>query len=228
VNVGRIRNFLLKHPKPKSVRVTTVEGSTEVLDPGNSWARCAETVHALGVRLVECLDGNGNIIRAKNFDGEDAARSEAAPIPTAIANDPNAAMMMMFANLLHRAYEHSTEVAFQKLVEMFEHMTSRTEAIENRLARAEVSRERLRDQQIEQAFERAAEIAERASATPEEKEDLLSQMLRAFMGGMGGLPVEPSAAAAAAPSSAPAPANGASSPRPRKPPSNGGSNGKGN
>lgn len=180
MNVSRIRGFLLKQPKPAELRLT-IDGETELVKPGKSWAKTAETVLALGPELIECLDASGGIIRAMRTDTPEARRSDAAEPPAVIAADPHAAMLTHFANLLHRAYEHSTETAFAKMVELVERQGDRSDAIEQRLERAESLARRLQAEQIEDAYAHAAELA--AQAQNGEGGDLLQNLAGAFLSG---------------------------------------------
>jgi len=175
---GKIRGFLLQQPKPASVRVTG-EGEPQELRPGRSYVKCAETIAALDGQLLECLDSAGNLLRAMRLNDEEAARSEAAPIPVGLNADPHALMLTHFANLLHRAYEHSTEIAFVKMVEAFDKMNDRSESIEQRLERAEAHNRRMVIEQAEEAVELAREQAEVAVAGG--GGDLLSQMAASYL-----------------------------------------------
>jgi len=184
VSVSRIRGFLLQVPKPSAVRVTG-EGEPQIIKPGKSYAKCAESILALGVDLVEALDSEGNVLRATRLGAQDAQRSDAAPVPEALREDPQALMMTHFANLIHRAYEHSSEVAFSKLVDLVEKLGDRSEAIEARLERTEAQNRRLYQEQVEDAFDRAREMAEQRS---ESQGGLVEQMAGAFLSGnLGGL-----------------------------------------
>lgn len=181
MNVARIRNFLLKQPKPAELRLT-INGEHETVKPGKSWAKTAETVAALGPELIECLDASGGIIRATRTDTPEAQRSEAAELPAVLATDPHAAMLSLFANLLHRAYEHSTETAFARMVELVERMGDRADSIEARLERSEANNRRLQSEQIEDAYAHAAELAQRAGENGENG-DFLQNMAAAFLSG---------------------------------------------
>ncbi len=181
MNVGRIRGFLLQLPKPATIRVTR-DGETTDIKPNKSAARTAETIAALAPELIECLDASGSVLRAQSTDTPEAHRSEAAAIPDGIKGDPNALMLTHFANLLHRAYEHSTETAFVRLVEITERMNDRSQAIEQRLERTEAANRRLLQDQVDAAFERAEEVAEEA-AEQGSGGDLMQQMAAAFMSG---------------------------------------------
>lgn len=182
MNVGKVRGFLLKQPKPAELRLT-IDGEHEAVKPGKSWAKTAETVVALGPELIECLDASGGIIRAMRTDSPEARRSDAAEIPAVIATDPHAAMLTLFANLLHRAYEHSTETAFAKMVELVERMGDRSDSIEQRLERSEAHNRRLQSEQIEDAYAHAAELAQQHANGGGDPNDLLASMASAFMSG---------------------------------------------
>lgn len=179
MNVSKLRGFLIQVPKPNRIRVTG-EGEPEILKPGKSYARCAESILAMGVDLVECLDSEGNVLRATRLALEDAQRSPAAPIPPGLEADPQALMLTHFADLLHRAYEHSAEIAFTKLVDLVERMGDRSEAIEARLERSEASNRRLLAEQVDAAFERAQEIQEQHANG---SGGMLEQMAGAFLSG---------------------------------------------
>lgn len=158
MNVSKLRGFLLQKPKPHKVRVTG-DGEPQDLTPGRSYVKCAETIAAIGGDLLECFDAQGNLLRALRMNDSDAHRSDAAEIPTGINADPHALMLTHFANLVHRAYEHSTEIAFGKMVEIFEKMNERSESIEQRLERTEAANRRMLTEQAEDAIERAHEQA---------------------------------------------------------------------
>lgn len=181
MSVARIRGFLLVAPKPSAIRVTSGDGEPQMIKLGKSWAVTAATIDALNVDLIEVVDASGQILRAMRMTGPEAQRSEAASIPVGIHADPNALMITHFANLLHRAYEHSTEIAFNKLVDVMERMGDRSEAIEQRLERAEAANRRLTQEQVDDAFERAEEVA----AEKSDSGDLLQQLAGAFMQGSG-------------------------------------------
>jgi len=181
MNVQRIRGFLISVPKPSTVRITG-EGEPQELKPGKSYAKLAETICALEPSLIECLDTDGKVLRAMRTDTAESQRSDAAAIPAGLASDPNALMLTHFANLLHRAYEHSTEVAFSKMVELADKMNDRSESIEQRLERTEAHNRRLLQEQVDEAFARAEEAAEKAKDEAGGGE-LVQQMLGGFMSG---------------------------------------------
>jgi hypothetical protein len=161
----RIRNFLISLPKPACVRVFVDGEPQDIKTGGRSWMKLAETVDAMAGEQLQCLDAEGKVLRAMRLDDGEAQRSDAAAIPAGLAADPHALMLTHFANLVHRAYEHSTELAFNKMVECFDRVNDRSVSIEQRLERAEAMARRLREDQVQDAFERAEEIAEQAGQT---------------------------------------------------------------
>ena len=185
MNVAIVRGFLIQKPKPSRVRCT-VDGETKEFGPkGKSWAHTAETIVALQPELIELLGPQGDLLRAMR--GDDAAElplpeSDEVPIHPALKADPNALMLTHFADLIHRAYKHSTETAFTKMVELVDRMNERSTSIEERLERAEAKARRLVDEQVEEAFERAEEVAEKAGAEGAGGE-LVQQLAGAFLSG---------------------------------------------
>jgi hypothetical protein len=93
-------------------------------------------------------------------------------------------MLTHFANLIHRAYEHSTEIAFTRLVELSERLMSHTESIEARLANAESALRREQTDRIDELHERAQEALEKG-VTGEDPlmQNLISTFLAAKMQG---------------------------------------------
>jgi hypothetical protein len=179
MNVGKIRGFLLQKPKPARVEVT-VDGEPQDVELGRSYAKTAETIHALDPESVRCFNAAGTLLRAMTEEASDSRRSDAAEIPEGLKGDPGALMLTHFANLLHRAYEHSTEIAFGKMVEVFDIMGARSESIEQRLERSEAQNRRLINEQVDAELERAEEIAEGKA----DGGGLGEQMLGSLLSGM--------------------------------------------
>lgn len=178
MNAARIRGFLIQLPKPVKIRVSAGDGEPQELKPARSYARTAESIEALGVDLIECLDKDGAVLRALRLSDPESRRSDAADVPKGIEADPQALMLSHFANLLHRAYEHSTEIAFTRLVELAERLSAHTESIEARLAHAESALRREQSDRIDEAYERAKEAIEKGDAS---SDPLVQQMMAAFM-----------------------------------------------
>lgn len=187
MNVGQIRGFLLVHPKPVLVRVHTSDGDTKDIK-GKTFAKIAETVHALDPELIELFDKDGVLLRARKVNGSAAQNpSDEPPMPAVLIDDPQAAAFSLYARFIAKAYEHSTEVAFTKMVELVERMGDRADAIEQRLERSESAYRRTVQNQIDDAFERAEEAAEKAAEPG--PGDLMQNMASAFLSGaVGGKP----------------------------------------
>lgn len=178
MSVSKIRGFLLQQPKPASLRYTGSDGEPQELKLGRSFAKTAETIIALGCDLIEALDAGGAVLRAMRLSSSETRRSEAAAIPEALAADPHALMLSHFANLLHRAYEHSTEIAFTKVVELADRLGNHIEGIEARLERTESQLRRAHTDLLEDAFDRAQEIADKQG-----EGGLADQLAASFLSG---------------------------------------------
>lgn len=176
---AKIRGFLLQKPKPSQVRVTG-DGEPEIISVGRSYSRLAETIDALNVDLVECLDGSGKVLRALRLSSSESARAETPALPAVIANDPHAAMLTHFGSLLAQAYAHSTDIAFSKLVEITEGLRSHTESLEARLAQAESQLRRSHTELVNAELDRLEELKEKVAEG--EGGGLGEQMLQSFLG----------------------------------------------
>jgi hypothetical protein len=107
------------------------------------------------------------------------------PPPPAIHTDPETARLCYVADLLHRSYQHATDVAFERmasayeaafarLVDLVEKIGERSDAIERRLERTETQYRREVNDRLEEALERAQEQGEGGVA----------DFLQNFMGGI--------------------------------------------
>lgn len=179
-----IRGYLMAHPKPATVRVTNADGEVKDIKRGStSWQKLADTVAALGPELIECLDEGGEIIRAVRPERE-LQRSQAADIPKGLEADPSALLLTHFANLIHRAYEHSVEIAFNKLVDLTDRLNERSEGIERRLERSEATGRQLQQERIDDLLDRAQDAAANAVADGGDgQQAMLASMLQSFLGG---------------------------------------------
>jgi Asp-tRNA(Asn)/Glu-tRNA(Gln) amidotransferase C subunit len=214
MNAHKLRNWLLQHPKPALIKLHLEDGEEKTLKPNlKSFMKTAETIAALDPELIEALDAEGGVIRAVRPDSPEARRSDAAEVPAVLAQDPHAAMLTHCANLIHRAYEHSTETAFQKLVDVLERMNERSDAIERRLERSEATGRRLQQELIDDAYDRAEELAERAleQAQQDGGGDMKQMLTQAFLSGQ----MNGGARGRAAGTNNGAPANGASNGAPK-------------
>lgn len=180
----RIRNFLIQRPPPTTIRLTSVDGETSEMSPGRqSKSKIADSIVAVAPRLVECLSPEGKLLRALALDNEDARSFDSPVPPSAVAQDGETARLTHFANLLHRAYEHATEVAFAKMVELVERLDARTEAIERRLERAEEAYRREAAERLDDMFERAQEQIENGGSKDRILEGLMSGMVHGRQAG---------------------------------------------
>lgn len=131
------RNFAMRKPRPSLLRVVRPDGEiTDVqIAAVTDFARLGETIDALTPTRLEAFDDEESLLRAWKHPG---VGKVGPTVPEALVSDPETARLTHFANLLHRAYEHSTDVAFDRLVDMFERQMdqnarslSRLEALEN-------------------------------------------------------------------------------------------------
>ncbi len=159
MNAWNLRSWLLQQPKPAKIRLTDSESEVKELECRKKpMIRIADSIAAINPDLIEALSESGELLRALRPNVENDP-STAPPIPAALSNDPQTALLSHFANLIHRAYEHSTEVAFVKMIELVERLDQRSDAIERRLERTESAYRREQSERIDDLWERAEEVA---------------------------------------------------------------------
>lgn len=185
MTAAQIRTFLLGSPKPERLRLTCAEDEVHDLDvPRNlSWKKFAESVAALRPELIEAFDGAGKIIRAvrpNEVEDESPENLSSKPSSSTAANsnlrDPMLATLDRFGALLADAYRHSTETAFNRMVDLFEAVNRRSESLEKSL---EATHKLLRRAW---ADEQEAQIAA-AEAVAATNADPLGQIVGAFVQG---------------------------------------------
>jgi hypothetical protein len=180
----QIRSWLLQLPKPARVRLTDVNGDTKELEcQKRPMMRVAESIAAIKPELVECLSEDSTLLRAMRPGSEGEPGTSAPAIPAGLQTDPHALLMSHFASLLHRAYEHSTELAFVKLLEIVERMGERSDAIEKRLERTEANYRREQSDRIDDLWDRAEEMAAQAGTGANGRDAILQQFMQGFFGG---------------------------------------------
>lgn len=174
MSVSEIRGWLLSQPRPAVLRViTTDDRHHEVaVSNGVSWMAIAQSVQALKPALVEAYDDAGKILRAvRPLEQGHTDGPSATPAPLALptGTDPQSVMLLHFADLLAAAYRHSTDVAFERMVGMFEQMNRRSEVLERSL------------EQTYRLLRRAQQEAEADEAPAAKEPDLLQQMVGGFL-----------------------------------------------
>lgn len=181
-----LRTFLMRHPRPSTVRIQTLDGEEKAIaiDGRLPWVQIAGYVESLEPESLECLDADGRVLRGTLVADleEGGAGDDGLAVPGLAAaqpltarmkppDDPQSAQLVLFAQLLADAYRHTTDVAFDKMISLFEQVNKRYELTEKALDRLHKTVERLTEQRITRA--------------EQEPDDLtLSDLAQAWQGGM--------------------------------------------
>jgi hypothetical protein len=164
------RNFCMRSPRPALVRVYAGEDVHDLrVDAEQNWARLGETIAALDPDKLELYSESDDLLRAdkrKVSRGDQSVR-----IPDALHKDPETARLTHFADLLHRAYQHSTEIAFSRLSDFVSMQNEREQMLAKRLERLE-----------SKYFDALRENTELAAGAQEAENPLVD----AFLHGMNG------------------------------------------
>jgi hypothetical protein len=190
-----IRSFLVKQPRGTKILVRTVDDEVHELSSpdgkGTTWAHVAASVVALVPALIEIHDAENKLVRATRCTDVVTPSAEAG-LPV-LHTDPETARLTHFANLLYRATEFSTTLAFTKMVEMFGMVNDRSMALEQRLERTEANYRREMQTRLDEAFERAEDLAEQAETLVKEGApgDPLTEFAKGFLQARAGAPPPP-------------------------------------
>lgn len=193
MNDREIRGWLLQQPRAAVVRVTDCDGAQHRIEcNGMSWARIAESVHALQPELVEALGPKDTLLRAcRPQETGDEEEGEAPSSPKAKAAKPgplpSVSDLEPFARMLADAYKHSTSLAFDKLVELYN-------ASNERLLSLERMQQREMERKERELAQREAELEEREEEGSTGSGDLMTDMVSAFVGNAAQAPAPASVA----------------------------------
>jgi len=201
-----IRLWCLKAPRPSSLRVYGRDGREHDVEikPGTSWSDAAVSISALDPERLEAYTLDGKLIRAVPVADlirkeETAQQQQAATFSAMNTTDPETQRMIVFAELLERAYakaydssQQTVQVAFTQLQEIcgsLAEQASASHAAANELSMG------IRNLLVQQANE-----AVESATTPEQSP--MEQLAANFLQG------QTLAQAQGAPNGAAAPKNG--------------------
>jgi hypothetical protein len=128
-----LRSWLRRAPKPKKLRIKTGDGEERVIELGKGrylWNEVEQTVRTAEAISVECLDGEGTILRATKLseeDGEDGPEVSKEDKSLSKAIRDQAAMLDRYGARLNEAFAMGSKAASQssdKLVELVEVLTN--------------------------------------------------------------------------------------------------------
>lgn len=169
-----IRLWCLKAPRPSSLRVYGSDGREHDVEikAGTSWSDAAVSIAALGPDRLEAYTLEGKLIRAVAMTDlqrkeEAQAVQQAATFSAMQTTDPETQRMIVFAELLERAYAKAYEssqstvaVAFTQLQEFSANLAAQATASTQSANELSVAIRNLLVQQAQEAVESAV--------TPEE------------------------------------------------------------
>ena len=185
----------MRNPRPTKIRITVGQDVSEMeIGQRVSWARVAESLFALDAELLQALDAKGNLVRAckpqepGELDEEDdelgGGASTLASSPV-VAVDAETQRWVLFAQLLSSGYKDAqaqaglrTEVAFNRMIDLFEAVAASNEAKERALDSNRKTIDKLQSEALKQALQRAS------AAGDDERGGLVDQIIERFMGGV--------------------------------------------
>jgi hypothetical protein len=129
MSAAQIRKYLLRQPRPASLRIKCGDETTIMEIPASPhWAEIGESIDALGPDCIEMLDKKGTFIRAvksDQFDDEimEDVKANSRQAAGKVAFDAETERFKLVANLLAEAHKFS-ETAFNQLAKIVEGVTT--------------------------------------------------------------------------------------------------------
>lgn len=165
-----IRLWCLKAPRPSSLRVYGKDGREHDVEirPGTSWSDAAVSIAALDPDRLEANAAEGKLIRACSVADlirkeETAQVQQAATFSAMQTTDPETQRMIVFAELLERAYakaydssQQTVQVAFTQLQEICGSLAEQASASHSAANELSMGIRNLLVQQANEAIETAA------------------------------------------------------------------------
>lgn len=190
MNVRALRSWLLIRPRAASLKLKIGEKTQEILtDSDQNWARLADSIEVLAPDTIEAYAADGRLLRATKgeaFDDEDEAANEEAALNRAkLAADSETERYRVFADHIAGAYKFATEIAFERMVDLFAAVNRRSEMLEKSLEQTHRLLGKAYQEQVDQALEHAGNA------------DPITELVGAFVQGNGQAQAEQAAAMAA-------------------------------
>jgi len=136
MSASQIRKFLLRQPRPHSLRIKVADETAIMEIPAAPhWSEIAESVDALGPDAIEMLDKSGKFIRAvkaEQFDDDlvEDAKANSKVAASKLAFDAETERFKVYSQHLADAHKFSTETlrfvetAFNQLARIVEAATT--------------------------------------------------------------------------------------------------------
>jgi hypothetical protein len=187
---GAIRTWLMKAPRPELLRVYARDGREfdVTIEQGTAWIETANSVAALDPEKLEATAGDGRLLRAclvaDLIKKEATQEQQRQATHTAMtATDPETQRLIVFAELLERAHqrstdaiEHTVNVAFTQLQEICSSLAAQATAAHASANELSVA---IRTLMIQQA----QELVEHANAETTPPASPLEQFASNFLSG---------------------------------------------
>lgn len=195
MNVKSLRSWLLLRPRGNRIVLRSGDKTSEIaLDAETNFAKLSESIEAIDPESIEMVAVDGKIIRAsKSTAFEDGIDDEdpAALLRIRAQSDAETARFQLFSDHLAQAYRFATEIAFERMVDLFAAVNRRSESLEKSLDATHRLLGKAYQQQVDSVLE-AAE-AEASGSDP------MSNLIGAFVQGAAQSTAEQQAARVAAP-----------------------------
>jgi hypothetical protein len=176
MTIASVRTWLLKQPRPATVRIKRAnEVQTLTTDGGQTWQQIATTIVGFEAETIDALDAKSGLIRSTTLDAIDDTETGSGTSETTVGSrlvlDAETARYKIFAEHVAEAYRFATGVAFERMVDLFSAVNRRSESLEKSLEATHRLLGKAYQEQIDNALQKA------------EGDDPVTNLLGAFMTG---------------------------------------------
>lgn len=179
-----LRSWLMKAPRPHSVRIYARDGKEYdcEIKPGVAWSETAVSVTALEPERLEATSADGKLLRACKVADlvarEESVQAQAQSSFAAMqSTDPETQRLICFATLLERAHERSTSAIENTVAVAFTRMQEICDSLAQQANAAQASANDLTVGIRNLLIQQAQEAAEEARGEPSPIEQFASQFM---------------------------------------------------
>ncbi len=157
MNARLVRSWLLSRPRPASIKLKSNDAYQELqVEENQNWSKLADSIETMEPDSIEAYDKDGKLLRATKSDVLEDESDDPVIAREKSRLDAETERFRCFADHLAQAYRFATEVAFERMVDLFAAVNRRSEALEKSLDATHRLLGKAYQEQVDTALEQAA------------------------------------------------------------------------
>jgi hypothetical protein len=156
MNARLVRSWLLSRPRPASLKLKSQDAYNELpIEDSPNWAKLAESIETMDPDSIEAYDKDGKLLRAQKSDFFEDESDDPVVAREKAKLDAETERFRCYSDHLAQAYRFATEVAFERMVDLFAAVNRRSEALEKSLDATHRLLGKAYQEQVDTALEQA-------------------------------------------------------------------------